>query len=375
MQDLIAVEHNHIELVFIQQQEQILSVHENMNGLIEQVKTMQIRTEEEAKRAIELKREIKATHIAIKTKRDELKEPIIKLNKRITEYADTLYNPLKQAELDLKAKIEYFEKNKSAILTENKEESFDSGDPLEEKLKDLNKYFALVNEATDMNQMLQINTEVSSVNLMDYGNRAAEAGFIISQIKTNILIKFAQLSTGEPVKAPEIIQPLRNPKEAVITPSEPSPADLKEADGEFDINALNEEQKEITETVLKKTDKSDSTNTSIQEAVSLVNEVFKEDEDHLKNIPIPEPVSEHNNVEGISTEIISNTELSEQEVFFKSSVLPMMVCKENGEIDHTVVVTSLQIPASKHLYEKIIISVLTEKGERIDAEYVLNQVL
>ena len=171
----------------------LLAIHENMNGLIERAELITINVDdvESYDDAVNLKRVIKATHVAIEKRRKELKAPIIDAGKRLDEFAKSIYTPLKEAESLLKDKMLPYEQEQERIKEEEKlakEKEQQEKDALNEKLMQLNSILPKINDCKNKKQVEQIEQELNSVNSKDYGERSDEAGFILTNLKTTCMM-------------------------------------------------------------------------------------------------------------------------------------------------------------------------------------------
>lgn len=171
----------------------LLSIHENMNGLIQQAETITINLDDVQSYddAVNLKRVIKATHVAIEKRRKELKAPIIDAGKKLDEFAKSIYNPLKEAESLLKEKMLPYEQEQERIKEEEKlakEKEQQEKDALNEKLMQLNSILPEINSCHNKKQVEQIENKLSQINPKDYGERSDEAGFILTNLKTTCMM-------------------------------------------------------------------------------------------------------------------------------------------------------------------------------------------
>jgi hypothetical protein len=166
----------------------LLAIHENMNGLIERAELITINVDdvESYEDAVNLKRVIKATHVAIEKKRKELKAPIIDAGKRLDEFAKSIYTPLKEAESLLKDKMLPYEQEQERIKEEEKlakEKEQQEKDALNDKLMQLNSILPEINSCKNKKQVEQIENKLGNINPKDYGERSDEAGFILTNLK------------------------------------------------------------------------------------------------------------------------------------------------------------------------------------------------
>jgi ribosomal protein S10 len=172
---------------------EILSIHENINGLLERADLIQIEIDdvESYEDAINLKRIIKNTHIAIEKKRKELKAPIIDVGKKLDDFAKSIYEPLKDAEVVLKNKMLPYEENQQRIkeqerLEKEKEEKFK--EELNQRLMQLNSMLQRINLCETKSQVSEIENYLNSINPKDFGERSDEAGFIVTNLKTTCMM-------------------------------------------------------------------------------------------------------------------------------------------------------------------------------------------
>ena len=109
MNELEKVELLESEISIIEQNHKsaILSIHENMNQLVNDCVTIVVEEEdkESYEKAVELKRIVKATHVSIEKKRKELKQPLIDYGKRLDKWVEIIYTPLVNAEKIVKSKM------------------------------------------------------------------------------------------------------------------------------------------------------------------------------------------------------------------------------------------------------------------------------
>ena len=168
--------------------QQILSIHENMQQLVYDCNAIVV-TEEDKEaydKAVELKRLVKKTHVAIESKRKELKQPIIDYGKRLDEFTKTIYEPLKNAELLVKQKMEVYEKRQEEIKLQRKleeEEKQKAVELIESKLRNLNSILEKINGAKNKSELDGIMNYLESVNLSEFGDKSGDAGFILNQLK------------------------------------------------------------------------------------------------------------------------------------------------------------------------------------------------
>ena len=140
-------------------------------------------------RAVELKRVVKATHIAVEKKRKEVKQPLIDYGKRLDRWVEEIYNPLVDAEKTIKKKMEFYEEKQEKLKQEQKlieEENKNEELNLENRLKILNAQLEKINLAKNKNQLKEIEIYLDSIDISDFGKKSNEAGFILNQLKMTI---------------------------------------------------------------------------------------------------------------------------------------------------------------------------------------------
>lgn len=166
----------------------LLSIHENIRGLIERSELIQIELDdtESYNNAVNLKRVIKETHVKIEKRRKELKAPLLDAGKRLDEFAKSIYDPLKQAEESLKFKMIPYETEQERIKEEKrlaKEQEEAEKEKLNAKLMELNSTLQSINLCKTKKDVEQIENTLNAIDLKQYGERSDEAGFIISNLK------------------------------------------------------------------------------------------------------------------------------------------------------------------------------------------------
>ncbi len=179
---------NAIQTIEKQSKEDLLSIHANMDILIKSAEHIEISVDDKESyvQAVELRKTIKQTHVAIEKKRKELKAPIIEAGKTLDSFAKSIYVPLKEAEALLKEKMLPFEKiveEQKIKEQQEKEEQQKQQEILQQKLDELNKTLFKINTCKNQTEINQIETYLSEINLKDFGERSSEAGFIVSNLK------------------------------------------------------------------------------------------------------------------------------------------------------------------------------------------------
>ena len=182
---------NEISIIEESHKSAILFIHENMEQLINDCISIDIveNDKESYDRAVELKRVVKATHIAVEKKRKEVKQPLIDYGKRLDRWVEEIYNPLVDAEKTIKKKMEFYEEKQEKLKQEQKlieEENKNEELNLENRLKILNAQLEKINLAKTKNQLKEIEIYLDSIDISDFGKKSNEAGFILHQLKMTI---------------------------------------------------------------------------------------------------------------------------------------------------------------------------------------------
>lgn len=190
---------------------EILSIHSNMKQLIDSCNSIEVSEDDRDsyEKAVELKRVVKATHVAIEKKRKELKQPLIDYGKRLDRWVEEIYNPLVQAEKLVKKKMETYEARVEVFKQEKKiqeEESQQEEIRLDNKLKNLNSQLEKINLAKSKAELKEIEIYLDSIAISDFGKKSNEAGFILNQLKMTCSMASRLLKDEEtiPVQSPKI---------------------------------------------------------------------------------------------------------------------------------------------------------------------------
>lgn len=251
---------NEISVIEQSHKSAILSIHENMQQLVNDCLTIQV-TEDDKEiydRALELKRVVKATHVAIEKKRKELKQPLIDYGKRLDRWVEEIYTPLVNAEKIVKKKMEVYEAKQEELKKQRKieeEEKQAQEQKIEEKLKDLNSILGKINSAKSKNELTEINTYLDEINLSEFGKKSDEAGFILNQLKLTCSMVFRLMKDEEekPVEAPKLEStPITDDLLEGFKESIPEPAKVVVIENE--VADISTEQKEDVQEVLMKND-------------------------------------------------------------------------------------------------------------------------
>jgi hypothetical protein len=190
---------------------EILSIHGNMQQLIDSCNSIEVSEDDKEgyEKAVELKRVVKATHVAIEKKRKELKQPLIDYGKRLDRWVEEIYNPLVQAEKLVKKKMESYEARLEVLKQEKKiqeEESQQEEAKLDIRLKNLNAQLEKINLAKSKAELKQIEIYLDSIAISDFGKKSNEAGFILNQLKMtcSMASRLMQDEESVPVQSPKI---------------------------------------------------------------------------------------------------------------------------------------------------------------------------
>jgi hypothetical protein len=200
-----------ISIIEKNHQSEILSIHSNMNQLIDSCNSIEVSEDdrESYEKAVELKRVVKATHVAIEKKRKELKQPLIDYGKRLDRWVEEIYNPLVQAEKIVKKKMESYEARLEVLKLDKKiqdEEIQQEEIRLDNRLKNLNSQLEKINLAKSKAELKEIEIYLDSIAISDFGKKSNEAGFILNQLKMtcSMASRLLKDEESEPIEAPKI---------------------------------------------------------------------------------------------------------------------------------------------------------------------------
>jgi hypothetical protein len=159
--------------------------------------------------AVELKRVVKQTHIAIEKKRKELKQPLIDYGKRLDRWVEEIYTPLVNAEKIVKKKMEVYEAKQEQLKQERKliEDAKQKEElQLELRLKNLNSQLERINSAKNKSELKEIEIYLDGIVISDFGAKSGEAGFILNQLKLTCSMASRLMKDEEeiPVEAPKL---------------------------------------------------------------------------------------------------------------------------------------------------------------------------
>jgi hypothetical protein len=211
--ELLKVEEIESEISIIEQSHHsaILSIHENMQQLINDCLTISVIEDDKESydNAVELKRVVKATHIAIEKKRKELKQPLIDYGKRLDRWVEEIYTPLVNAEKIVKKKMEVYEAKQEQLKQERKlieDEKQKEELQLELRLKNLNTQLERINSAKNKAELKEIEIYLDSIVISEFGAKSGEAGFILNQLKLTCSMASRLMKDEEeiPVEAPKM---------------------------------------------------------------------------------------------------------------------------------------------------------------------------
>jgi hypothetical protein len=208
----VVVMENEISVIEENHHNAILSIHENMQQLVADCNDIKVVEDDKETydRAVELKRVVKSTHVAIEKKRKELKQPLIDYGKRLDKWVEGIYSPLVQAEKLVKQKMEVYEAKQEILKAERKaleDKQQAQEQEIEDKLKNLNATLGMINSASSKNELNEINSSLEKVVLSEYGKKSDEAGFILNQLKLTCSMALRLMKDEEPtpvVESPKI---------------------------------------------------------------------------------------------------------------------------------------------------------------------------
>lgn len=195
---------NQISVIEKTHKDEILSIHENLEKLVYDCNAIVV-TEDDKEtydKAVELKRLVKKTHIAIESKRKELKQPLIDYGKRLDDFVKKIYEPLKQAENLVKQKMEVYETKQEQLKKERKleeEQKQRENEVIDSKLRNLNSTLEKINTATKKSELNDIMAYLDAIVLSEFGERSAEAGFILNQLKMTCSMASRLIKEEEPI--------------------------------------------------------------------------------------------------------------------------------------------------------------------------------
>jgi hypothetical protein len=203
---------NEISIIEQSHKSAILSIHENMQQLVNDCLTIEVDEDDKQKydTALELKRVVKSTHVAIEKKRKELKQPLIDYGKRLDRWVEEIYTPLVNAEKIVKKKMEIYEAKQEKLKQERKvieEQKQQEELELEIRLKNLNTQLEKINSAKNKAELKEIEIYLDSIVISDFGSKSNEAGFILNQLKLTCSMASRLMKDEEeekPVEAPKI---------------------------------------------------------------------------------------------------------------------------------------------------------------------------
>ncbi len=211
--ELLKVEEIESEISIIEQSHHsaILSIHENMQQLINDCLTISVIEDDKQSydNAVELKRVVKQTHIAIEKKRKELKQPLIDYGKRLDRWVEEIYTPLVNAEKIVKKKMEVYEAKQEQLKQERKlieDEKQKEELQLEIRLKNLNSQLERINSAKNKAELKEIEIYLDGIVISEFGAKSGEAGFILNQLKLTCSMASRLMKDEEeiPVEAPKL---------------------------------------------------------------------------------------------------------------------------------------------------------------------------
>jgi|694.fasta_scaffold20288_3 hypothetical protein len=202
---------NEISIIEQSHKSSILAIHENMQQLINDCLSISVMEDDKQSydNAVELKRVVKQTHIAIEKKRKELKQPLIDYGKRLDRWVEEIYTPLVNAEKIVKKKMEVYEAKQEQLKQERKliEDAKQKEElQLELRLKNLNSQLERINSAKNKSELKEIEIYLDGIVISDFGAKSGEAGFILNQLKLTCSMASRLMKDEEeiPVEAPKL---------------------------------------------------------------------------------------------------------------------------------------------------------------------------
>lgn len=214
MNEVAKLEQLESEITIIEQSHKsaILSIHENMQQLINDCLSISVNEDDKEtyERAVELKRVVKATHIAVEKKRKEVKQPLIDYGKRLDRWVEEIYTPLVNAEKIVKQKMEVYEAKQEKLKQERKvieDKKQQEELELEVRLKNLNTQLEKINSAKNKAELKEIEIYLDDIVISDFGTKSNEAGFILNQLKLTCSMASRLMKDEEvqiPVEAPKM---------------------------------------------------------------------------------------------------------------------------------------------------------------------------
>jgi hypothetical protein len=202
---------NEISMIEQSHKSSILAIHENMQQLINDCLSISVMEDDKQSydNAVELKRVVKATHIAIEKKRKELKQPLIDYGKRLDRWVEEIYTPLVNAEKIVKKKMEVYEAKQEQLKQERKliEDAKQKEElQLELRLKNLNSQLEKINSAKNKSELKEIEIYLDGIVISEFGAKSGEAGFILNQLKLTCSMASRLIKDEEeiPVEAPKL---------------------------------------------------------------------------------------------------------------------------------------------------------------------------
>jgi len=249
---------NEISIIEQSHKSAILSIHENMQQLVNDCLTIEVNEDDKQlyDTAVELKRVVKATHVAIEKKRKELKQPLIDYGKRLDRWVEEIYTPLVNAEKIVKKKMEVYEAKQEQLKQERKlieQEQQEQEQAIDNKLKDLNSILGKINLAKNKSELAEITNYLDGIVLSDFGKKSDEAGFILNQLKLTCSMASRLMKDEEEklVEAPKMeTTPITDDLLEGFKESIPEPAKVVVIENE--VADIPSEQKEDVQEVLIK---------------------------------------------------------------------------------------------------------------------------
>jgi len=268
---------NEISIIEQNHQNEILSIHDNMQHLIDSCEAIIVVEDDKESydKAVELKRVVKSTHIAIEKKRKELKQPLIDYGKRLDRWVEEIYTPLVNAEKIVKKKMELYEARQEILKQERKlieDEKQKEEFQLELRLKNLNSQLERINSAKNKAELKEIEIYLDGIVISEFGAKSNEAGFILNQLKLTCSMASRLMKDEEEVIA-------EAPKMETTPITDDFLNELKEMSNEPAKKVVIEDESQDTQEVLIKNEEGIFEEVSIPVSVPANEPVKASDED------------------------------------------------------------------------------------------------
>lgn len=221
----------------------IMNEHEDINGLILRANSLVVDINDKSSydSAIELKREVKTTHVSIKKKTDLYKKPMTSLNKRIESFKNIVYEPLVLAEKKIVEKVKPFELHQEKLKQEALNKQLieeNSKKELEEKLSNLNSTLGKINLCKTKGEISEIEEYLNGIDSDSFGERSDEAAFIVN----NLLLACKMFKQSLPEKLDDLVASNNEDLNSNLSEEKQTNQNLIEGDlkSNFDVEEVDE---------------------------------------------------------------------------------------------------------------------------------------